>query len=644
MDMEKKGRLKKLLHPEQIRALLKDFASLLGPEVSLAVSDGSDHLLKSHRSFPREVTDALQKAMPAGRPSRAAEAAQVMITHQSAATPIYAGGEQVGLILAAGPLPPPARTETALRALKHALELLVEVTLEKRATARETLDRYREINLLYNLGETLATCLDVDELLQRVLTEASQIIQAHQGAVLLYNEAGELVTAASTGTGKELETIAVEGRTLAEAVARTGKPRIANDFDVFGDGDQQNPLMAVPLITSERRLGAILLTGKAKGAIFTASDEKLLSALAWQASIALENARLFDSVRRQRDEIATMKRYMDNIFASIASGVITTDTHDVITTFNRAAETILLIPAQQAVNRPYRQVLRFLRSTALPSLIEDVRIHRKTYVDQEICSYLPQGEQRHLNVSLSTLQGGGGETLGVAIVVDDVTEKRRYEQERALVSRYLPSGLVDRLPDDLAELGLRGERQVITSLFADIQGFTGFSEVNPPERVMEILNNYLTLAGAAIRFNHGIVDKYMGDAVMALFNTPLLEEEEHAWRAVQAAWSLKKAVETHHHHIAPEERLLLGIGVCTGEAVVGNVGTEDRMEYTAIGDTVNLARRLQENTRPGQILISHLTWEMVKDQVQVNPLPAMRVKGRQTPIRAYEVIDLIADK
>ncbi len=636
MNVERKPRLKKLLHPEQIITLLRDFAPLFGPEVSLAVSDEADHLLGSHQPFPPQVAHALWKAAP--------EAAEVAITSQGAATPICVEAQQVGLILAAGPLPPPARTQAALTALRRALESLAGVALERRAIAREALDRYREINLLYNLGETLATCLDVNELLQRVLTEASQIIQAHQGAILLYDEAGELVTAASTGLIEELETAMVEGHTLAEAVARTGKPQIVNDFDLFPNGEQQMSLLAVPLLTSERRLGVILLASKAEGAIFTAGDEKLLSALAWQAAIALENARLFDNVRQQRDEIATMKHYMDSIFASITSGVITTDTHDVITAFNRAAEMILRIPARQAVNHPYHQVLGFLRSTSLPALVKDVRQHRRTYVDQEICPYLPHGEQLHLNVSISTLQGSGGETLGVAIVVDDVTEKRRYERERALVRRYLPSGLVDRLPHDLAELGLRGERRVITSLFADIQGFTGFSEVNPPERVMEVLNNYLSLAEAAIRFNRGIVDKYVGDAVMALFNTPLLEEEEHAWRAVRTAWTLKEAVESYHHHVVPEERLFLNIGVCTGVAVVGNVGTEDRMEYTAIGDTVNLAKRLQESAQPGQILISHMTWEMVRDRVQVNPLPAIRVRGRQALTRIYEVVDLVTDR
>jgi PAS domain S-box-containing protein len=644
MDMENKIRLKRLLHPGQVATLLKDFVSLLGPQVSLAVSDTPDRLLGSHRPLSPEVVHALWEAAP--------EATQVVVTSQGAATPICVGAQQVGLILATGPLPPPPETQTVLTALRHALESLAGVALERRAVAREALDRYQELNLLYNIGETLATCLNVDDLLQRALTEATQIIQARRGAILLYDETGELVVAASTGMTEELETFIAEGHTLAEEVARTGKPQIVNGFDLMENrvgGEQQTPLLAVPLLTSERKLGTIVLAGKAGAepsvsvsvSVFTAGDEKLLSALAWQAAIALENARLFDDVRQQRDEIATMKRYMDNIFASITSGVITTDNHDVITTFNRAAETILCIPIHQAVNRLYHQALDFLCRTPLPTLIDDVRQQRKSYVAQEIRPRLPHGEQLYLNLSISTLQGSEGEILGVAIVMDDVTEKHHYERERALVRHYLPSGLVDRLPDDTAEFGLHEERRVITTLFADIQGFSGFSEANPPERVIEVLNNYMTLSGAAVRFNWGIVDKYMGDAVMALFNTPLLERKDHAWRAVRMAWTLKEAVEAYHHYIAPAERLSLGFGVCTGVVVVGNVGTEDRKEYTAVGDTVNVAKRLQENTQSGQILISHETWKMVRERVKVNALPSMRVKGRKAYTRVYELVGLV---
>jgi adenylate cyclase len=630
--MENKLPLKRLLQASEITPLLEEFAPLLGLEVSLAVTDAPDHLLASIGHFPLEVAQSLWEAA-----MEATKQAKVITTDRGVAGSIQMKGHQAGLVMAAGRLGQPARTKAALKALTYAIESLAKVYLERRALARETLDRYREVNLLYSLGETLATCLDVSELLQRVLAEASQIIHALRGAVLLYDETEELVTAASTGMPKDLKSAFTEGYNLAREVARTGRPQIVNEHGL------PTPLLATPLLASERRLGAILLAGKTDNSIFTAGDEKLLSAIAWQAAISLENARLFDDVRQQRDQIATMMSYMDNIFASIASGVITTDTEDIIVTFNRAAEKILRIPASKAIQRPYRQVLDFLRYTPLPSLIEQVRQRLATYTTQEISSRLPQGDPIHLNLNLSTLLDSGGEILGVAIVMDDVTEKRRYEHERALIRTYLPAGLVDHLPYDMAEVGLRQERRVITTLFADIRGFTSFSEMNPPERVMEVLNNYLTLAEAAVRFNWGIVDKYLGDAVMALFNTPLLEHKDHAWQAVQMAWTLKDAIEAYHQYIGPEEQLRLGFGICTGVVVVGNVGTEDRMEYTAVGDTVNLAKRLQENAQPAQILISHETWAMGRNRIKVNPLPAIRVKGRQAFTRVYEVTGLIDD-
>lgn len=635
--MKKELYLKRLVHPEQIETLLQEFAPSLGSEVSLAVSDENGHLLGSCRPFPAQVLSGLLEVARGAADLFGPGRDDILSTPLGTVAPVHVEEQWVGLIMATGSLPPPDQTQVALTALRYSLESLAMVAFEKRAVVQETLDRYREINLLYNLGETLVTCLDVNELPQRMLAESNKIIQARWGVVLLYDESERLVITSSVGPTGELVRVVVQARMLMEETARTGKSKIVNDFS---DGERQVSLLVVPLRTSERRLGVILLVDKIGAEGFTAGDEKLLSALSWQAAISLDNARLFYNVRRQRDEIATMKNYMDNIFASIVSGVITIDTRDVITTFNQAAETILRVPAYQAVGRSYRQELGFLCETPLPALIENVR-RRGGGMTREIGLCLPQGEQLYLNLSLSPLRGGGGENLGVAIVMEDVTEKRRHERESALVRRYLPSELVDRLPNDMAELGLHGERREITVFFADIRGFTKFSEIYPSEQVVEVLNSYLALAESEVRSHRGIVDKYMGDAVMALFNTPLLEEENHAWQAVQTAWALKKSVETHYHYVAPEELLFVGVGICTGEAVVGNVGAEERMEYTAIGTPVNVAFHLQQSAQPGQILLCSNTWEVVRDQVRANPIESVPVKGHQPFTLAYELVGLI---
>ena len=636
--MKKELYLKRLVHTEQIETLLHEFAPSLGPEISLAVSDADGHLLGSHRPFPADVVSSLLEAARGVVDLDGPDRDDIVSTPLGLVTPICVEEQQVGLVMVTSSLPLPDQTQVALAALRCSLESLAMMALEKRAVVQETLDRYREINLLYKLGETLITCLDVNELPQRALAESNRIIQARWGAVLLYDEEKKLTITTSVGPTGELAKVVAQARTLLEEVARTGKPKIINDFS---DGERRVPLLIVPLRTSERRLGVILLVDKVGEEGFTAGDEKLLSALSWQAAISLENARLFHNVRRQRDEIATMKNYMDNIFASIVSGVITIDTQDIVTTFNQAAETILRVSAQQAVGRSYQQELGFLCDTPLPALIENVCQRGGAGMTREIGLRLPQGEQLYLNLSLSPLRGGGEENLGVAIVMEDVTEKRRHERESALVRRYLPSELVDRLPHDLAELGLHGERREITVFFTDVRGFTKLSEFKPPEWVVERLNAYLAMAVTEVRARRGIVDKYMGDGVMALFNTPLLEEEEHAWQAVQTAWAVKEAMEAYHRHAALEDQFSVGIGVCTGDAVVGNVGAKDRMEYTAIGNPVNIAFFLQGHAQPGQILLGHTTWEVVQNRVHVNPLEAIRVKGQQSPTRIYELVGLI---
>jgi len=628
--------LKKLIRPRQLATLLHDCASLLGPSISLAVSDETGHLLASYRSFPEHVAPAILESV---RQTAACDQPEVVETPLGTATPICVEREWAGLLIATGSLPALDRTRAALTTTRHAVELIADVALAKRAIAQETLERYREINLLYNMGDTLATCLDVNELPQRTLVESNKLIQARWGVIMLHEEEeGKLTIAASIGPTERLVKVVLEARTLMEEASRSGKSLIVNDFV---EEERQMPLLIVPLRTSERRLGIILLIDKAGEEGFTAGDEKLLTALSWQAAISLDNARLFDNVRRQRDEIATMKNYMDNIFASIASGVITTDTQHVITTFNQAAEEILGVSAQYVVNRHYQQALDFLCDTPLPTFMENVSQNIRTRMVREISPRLPLGEQIYLNLSLSTLRGSGGENLGVAIVMDDVTDKRRHEKESALVRRYLPNELVDRLPDDLAELGLHGERRTITAFFADLRGFTKYSESHPSEKVFEVLNGYLALAEREVRRHRGIVDKYMGDAVMALFNTPLLEEKEHAWCAVQAAWALKKASQAHYENITPEEQLFVGIGICTGEAVVGNVGAEGRMEYTAIGNPVNLGFHLQGCAEPGQILLCCNTWEVVRDRVQANPVKVVGVKGHSDTTIAYELLGLI---
>ena len=228
-------------------------------------------------------------------------------------------------------------------------------------------------------------------------------------------------------------------------------------------------------------------------------------------------------------------------------------------------------------------------------------------------------------------------------MVDDLTEKRKLEADQRFIKetfmRYAPPAVVEQLLRDPSQLKLGGVRKPLSILFADIRGFTSFSEPLAPEELVEVLNSYLAMAADSVLAFDGVLDKFMGDAVMGLFNVPL-DQAQYTLRAVKAALKMQEAIRDFHERIGIEWQLNFGVGIHAGEAVVGNIGTEKQRNFTAIGDAVNYAKRLQENAKGGQILISLAAYEQVKDQVETIELAPLQVKGRSTPELVYEVTGL----
>jgi adenylate cyclase len=374
--------------------------------------------------------------------------------------------------------------------------------------------------------------------------------------------------------------------------------------------------------------------------LFQPEDVNALCALANQAAIAIENARLFSSIQEKATEIATLKTEQDNVLASIASGVIATDLQNRITSFNRAAESILAIPAQQALGHPCREILTPLIGAMLPELIDTVRRGVTSHIAVQVESNMPGRGCVDLYFNVSALKDERGDAQGVTIVVDDVTEKRQLQATREMFRRYVSPAVVDRLPSNPDELRLGGRRQEVTILFADIRGFTRLSESLPPEELVVVLNQYLAVAADAILKEEGTLDKFMGDAVMAIFNAPL-PQEEHTLRAARAALDMKRGIAELHARLPKELRLKYGIGIHTGEAIVGNVGTQQLLDFTAIGDAVNLAERLQENASGGQIILSHFAYSRVRSLVRATALPKLKVKGRRRVEQVWELEGLV---
>jgi class 3 adenylate cyclase/DNA-binding response OmpR family regulator len=201
--------------------------------------------------------------------------------------------------------------------------------------------------------------------------------------------------------------------------------------------------------------------------------------------------------------------------------------------------------------------------------------------------------------------------------------------------RFVAPSVVQKALSGNVELG--GERQEISVLFADIRGYTSFSENETPEKVVEVLNHYLSVAGNIIIGWEGTLDKFFGDGLMAIFNAPK-KQEDHVHRATEAAIAIIQAAEEINKIYG--YKLAYSIGVHVGEAVVGYIGTDYAVNYTAIGDTVNLAKRLQEAASAGQIWIEEAVVKRLGSRVQVEAIGELQVKGRQAPARAYQLIEL----
>ncbi|MFW6134026.1 MAG: CHASE2 domain-containing protein [Elusimicrobiota bacterium] len=220
-------------------------------------------------------------------------------------------------------------------------------------------------------------------------------------------------------------------------------------------------------------------------------------------------------------------------------------------------------------------------------------------------------------------------------------EEKEKKAIRNMFQRYVSSQVVDTILEHPDEIRLGGERRVLSIFFSDIRGFTSMSEKLNPEQVVGILNEYLTEMIDIIFKFKGTLDKFMGDAIMAIWGAPA-GQKNHAELAVRAAFEMKKKMESLHAKWEKEGKVKIsvGMGINTGEVVVGNMGSDQFADYTAIGDNVNLAARLEENAAGGQIIISESTYEQVKDIVEVKKLAPLKVKGKEKPVNVYEVKNL----
>jgi adenylate cyclase len=273
-----------------------------------------------------------------------------------------------------------------------------------------------------------------------------------------------------------------------------------------------------------------------------------------------------------------------------------------------------------------------VRSTICAPLITESNVHGVVYADR--LDPFAAFTADHLELISAV-------AAQTAVTVETVKSHKRLAREevaRANYSRFMPEYVVKQLLDNPDSFRLGGVNQMITVLFADIRGFTAFSEHEKPERVVSLLNRYFSAMTEIIFAHGGTLDKYIGDGLMALFGAPNATPED-AKNALKAAVTMQQKLVWLNSELEAENfgRVAMGIGLHTGEATVGYIGSEKRSEYTAIGDTVNLASRLESNARGGQILLSEATAQAAGPLFKMTAREPLAVKNRLQPVNLFEV-------
>ncbi|MBA3767316.1 MAG: GAF domain-containing protein, partial [Acidobacteria bacterium] len=273
-----------------------------------------------------------------------------------------------------------------------------------------------------------------------------------------------------------------------------------------------------------------------------------------------------------------------------------------------------------------------VRSTICAPLVAESGVHGALYADRldPFAAFKPDDLELITAVAAQT-----------AVAVENARAHERLAREevaRANYSRFLPEYVVKQMLENPESFKLGGVNQIITVLFADIRGFTRLSEHAKPEKVVQLLNKYFSAMTDIIFAHGGTLDKYLGDGLMALFGAPTATPED-AKNALNAAVAMQRRILGINEELRAEgfQEIGVGIGLHTGEATVGYIGSERRSEYTAIGDTVNTAARLESNSKAGQILLSAETAEVAGNRYPLTPLDPISVKNRAQPVPLFEV-------
>jgi adenylate cyclase len=523
--------------------------------------------------------------------------------------------------------------------LLDAITTQAAAALEHARFVEELEKAHRDEVVLLEVSGAVSGDLDLDSLLKKIMQATTILTAAERSTLFIHDpETGELWSRVAQGTeSREIRLPSYGG--LAGAAFTTGEtlniadtyadPRFSPEFD-RQTGFKTRSILCMPLTDRlGQPIGVMEVLNKVDGP-FTALDETRLKAFSAQAAVALENAKLFQDVLQ-------LKNYNEGILKSLSNGVVTVNPNFVITKINEAALRILGHLEEELVGRPVTQVFGNANNWIVKSLDYVSKTGGSDYhADADL--FRQDGSMISVNLTVAPLMDIDDNPIGFLLVFEDLTREKRM---RLTMSRYLAKEVVDKLLESNEDVFLASSQQA-TVLFSDIRHFASITESLGADETVRMLNAYFTEMVDVVLRHGGILDKYIGDAIMAVFGAPLVVPRD-ADNAVAASIEMVRALDrfNQQRRLRGVEPIEVGIGISTGEVVAGSIGTAKRMDYTVIGESVNLAARLESaNKHYGtSVLVSETTISQLKSALSWREIDLMRVSGTNKLISVFEPLE-----
>ena len=495
----------------------------------------------------------------------------------------------------------------------------------------------------FDVVSDLISEIDLGVLLQKVMAEATKILNCERSTLFINDEkTNELFSQVGEGLGAT-QIRFPNHLGIAGTVFTSGEsiniPHAYADLKFNPGFDKKTgfftrSILCVPVINKDGKTIGVTQALNKHGGPFLDEDESRLKAFTAQISIALENAKLFDDVQN-------MKNYSEGMLESMSNGVITLDEEGKIITCNAAGLSIMKISAEDIIGRHSTDFFTGANAWVLER-IQRVEETQESDITMD-ADFEFGGEELSVNLTVLPLISVDQKKLGSMIMIEDISSEKRI---KSTMSRYIDPALADQLMEKDKDI-LGGKSTTATMLFSDVRGFTTLTEELGAHGTVSLLNEYFTIMVECVQREGGMLDKFIGDAIMAAFGMPIAHDDDED-RGVRAAISMMTELnEWNVKRLADGKKPVnIGIGINTDMVVSGNIGSPKRMDFTLIGDGVNLAARLESACKQyfASILISDNTYKKLKGTYRIREIDRVVVKGKTKPVVVYEVLDYHNDE